>query len=67
MALTTEEVKAIEEIVQRAVSAEIKALAREIAKEVVAEQRRHELAAYDVARIQRAKMRDLKREREGKK
>lgn len=74
MALTTEEVKAVEEIVQRAVRAEIKELAREIAREVVAEQRRHELAAYDVTldfdqmqKIQRAKMRELKRAKEGKK
>jgi len=48
---------------------EVKELAREIAREVVAEQRRQELAAYDaasmdddqVAKIQRAKMRELKR------
>jgi len=74
MALTTEEVKAVEEVATRVVRAEIKELAREIAREVVAEQRRQELAAYDatldfdqVAKIQRAKMRDLKRAKEGKK
>jgi len=47
---------------------EIKALAREIVREVVAEQRRQELAAYEatldfdqVAKIQRAKMREHQR------
>lgn len=52
---------------------EIKALAREIAREVVAEQRRHELAACNVAmlsddqvaRIQRAKLREFKRAKGG--
>ena len=74
MALTTDVMKEIEEIVQRAVRAEMKDLARETAKEVVAEQRRQELAAYDVtldfdqvAKIQRAKLRDFKREKAGKK
>ncbi|QXE86008.1 hypothetical protein KP003_16835 [Geomonas nitrogeniifigens] len=52
--------------------AEIKELAREIAREVVVEQRRQELAAYDttldfdqMAKVQRAKMRELKRAKGG--
>ncbi len=68
MALSAEDLERIRQIVrEEMMPAEIK----EPTREIVAEQRRQELAAYDVAftdcdqvaRIQRAKMRELKRAR----
>ncbi|MBJ6798625.1 hypothetical protein [Geomonas propionica] len=64
MALCAEDLERIRQII----SEERNALAREIAREVVSGQRRQEFAAYDVtldfdqvAKIQRAKLRERQR------
>ncbi|MBU5635489.1 hypothetical protein KOM00_01950 [Geomonas sp. Red69] len=74
MALSKEDQAAVRQIVREELRAVmcIEVLAKELAREIHAEQRRQELAAYDttldfdqMAKVQRAKMRELKRAKGG--